>query len=129
MSVYPDRTANTMPPTACHNHPHPASAGGRLEIAGCCLVCHVRRPSATYLRSRWLELKSARDNRVVALEARCEMSEETEIDSEEEIVTTSDSSGTLYIMRERDHRTGATFEYFKIGIVNGEKEEIGRAHV
>ena len=39
--------------------------------------------------------------------------------------------GTLYVMRERDYHSGKTLEYYKIGIVNGDKEVEKRrkAHV
>lgn len=42
--------------------------------------------------------------------------------------STSDAyvPGTLYIMRETDYLTGESFDYFKIGIVRGEKDVVAR---
>jgi len=48
----------------------------------------------------------------------------TDLETEElaESTSTAVTHGTLYIMREQDYLSGDLFDYYKIGIVRGEKD-------
>ncbi|MBU6214058.1 MAG: GIY-YIG nuclease family protein [Actinomycetales bacterium] len=52
--------------------------------------------------------------------------EVAEGEAHEQATAAVTAAGTLYVMRERDHLTGQQFDYYKIGIVRGEKDVADR---